>query len=181
MLSSTFKRYLSETKKLLRFFGVFPRPLYTYSETLCPFTRNPCFKPKTAYCPLEWSQIQRIYRESRRSNHNSLDNILGRSILTFAFTTGARVGSLLPPEYGPRRDKHIPITRSHVRSVGGQYHVWQPINKTDPEGRGRLIIASPTGYTACPISALQRLLWLPTDEANRLFLTGLAWLPATSS
>ena len=158
MLSSTFKRYLSETKKLLRFFGIFPHPLYTYSEALCPYTRTPCLKPKTAYCPLEWSQVQRICRESQRSKHNSLDNILGRAILTLAFTIGTRVGSLLPPEYGPRKEKHIPIMRSHVRCVGGQYHIWQPISKTDPDGRGRLIIASPTRCPACPISALQRLL-----------------------
>ena len=38
------------------------------------------------------------------------DNLLGRAVLTFAFTTGARVGSLLPPRYGHRRETHVPLT-----------------------------------------------------------------------
>ena len=43
------------------------------------------------------------------------DNLLGRAILTFAFTTGTRVGSILPPKYDNRKRKHVAITRREVR------------------------------------------------------------------
>ena len=123
ILTKTFKRYLGETKKLLRYFGVAHARLNTYRDRQNPLKRTPVLKPKTEYCALEWDQIQKICEKSRSSRRRKNDNILGRAILTLAFTTGARVGSLLPPRYGDRRAKHVPITRANIRLVGAQFHI----------------------------------------------------------
>ena len=173
ILTKTFKRYLGETKKLLRYFRVSHEHLDKYKENQNPLKRAPILKPKKEYCALEWDQIQRICEMSRTAKRRKNDNTLGRTILTLGFTTGARIGSLLPPRYGERKEKHVPITRSNIRLVGEQFHIWQPISKTDREGRGRLIVVSPTNCKACPVRCIRHLLWFPTDKQNRLFSNGL--------
>ena len=172
MLTKTVKKYIGETKKLLRFFELEHPYLAAYQEDKNPLRRSPTLRPKKEICALEWVQVQRICAESRKNKRKKKDNLLGRAVLTFAFTTGARVGSILPPRYGHRRKTHVPLTRTKMRWVGRQCHVWQPKSKTDKEGRGRLIVVSPTNCNACPIRIIQRLLWCPSDSANRLFSHG---------
>ena len=93
-------------------------------------------------------------------------------MLTIAYTTGTRVGGILPSRNKERAKKHSPITRENIRKVDEQYHIWQPKSKTDREGRGRLFIVSPTYCCACPARALKELLLCPTDEGRRLFTGG---------
>ena len=88
-----------------------------------------------------------------------------------AFTTGARVGCLLPPQYGARKDDHVPIKRDMILKRLDGYHIWQPQSKTDREGRGRLLIVNRTLGNACPVRALTELLLSDADEENRLFST----------
>ena len=173
VLTKTVKRYIGETKKLLRYFGLDHPYLAEYREEKNPLRRSPTLRPKKEICALEWAQVQRICDESRMDERRKYDNLLGRTVLTFAFTTGTRVGSILPPRYGHRRRTHVPLTRSKLRWVGQQCHVWQPKSKTDKEGRGRLIVVSPTHCCACPIRTIRRLLWCPSDSGNRLFSHGM--------
>ena len=123
ILTKTVKKYIGETKKLLRFFGVNHPYLAEYKEEKNPLRRSPNLRPKKEICALEWAQVQRICEESRLSKRKKDDNLLGRAVLTFAFNTGARVGSLLPPRYGHRREAHVPLTRSKMKWVGQQCHV----------------------------------------------------------
>ena len=53
--------------------------------------------------------------ESRTTVNMKDDNLLGRAILTFAFTTGTRVGSILPPKYNNRKRKHVAILHNEIR------------------------------------------------------------------
>ena len=101
-----------------------------------------------------------------------IDSVVGRAVLTIAYTTGTRVGGILPPRCKERAAEHSPITRRNIREVKDQYHIWQPKSKTDREGRGRLFIVSPTKCSACPARALKELLLCPTDEEKRLFTGG---------
>ena len=115
VLTKTFKKYVGETKKLLRYFGLPQAVLEKYREKDNPLKRKLAPRPKKEICALEWSQVQRICEKACGDDRRRNDNLLGRAILTFAFTTGARVGSLLPPRYGQRRRDHLPITRTNVR------------------------------------------------------------------
>ena len=94
---------------------------------------------------------------------------MGRAVLTVSFTTGARIGCLLPPQYGRGKDEHIPITRTMVLRRTDGFHLWQPQSKTDREGRGRLLIVKRTQCPACPVRALSELLLSKGDDENRLF------------
>ena len=172
VLKATFKKYLSQARRLLKFFGLSPRLLVEWKESAVPFKRNPVLKPKREYCTLRWEEVRRICVQTQGEDSQNWDSILCRAILTMAFTTGARVGSLLPPKYGAGKDSHVPIRRANIRWVGEQCHMWQPRSKTDREGRGRVLIVSPTGCAACPVRALRRLLWCPADNENRLFSNG---------
>ena len=109
---------------------------------------------------------------SRKEAEPYVDSVVGRAVLTIAYTTGTRVGGLLPPSNRERAAKFSPITRRNIRKVNKQYHIWQPKSKTDREGRGRLIIVSPTGCPACPVKALGELLMCHTDAEGRLFSNG---------
>ena len=106
---------MGETKKLLRFFGLEHPYLAAYQESQNPLRRKPNLRPKKEICALEWVQVQRICECSRLDKKRKDDNLLGRAVLTFAFTTGARVGSILPPRYGHRRKAHVPLTRKLLR------------------------------------------------------------------
>ena len=106
---------------------------------------------------------QNMCTASRIEAEPYIDSVVGRAVLTIAYTTGTRVGGLLPPSNRERAAEHSPITRHNVRKINNQYHIWQPKSKTDREGRGRLIIVSPTGCPACPVRALGELLLCPTD------------------
>ena len=90
-------------------------------------------------------------------------------ILTVAFTTGTRVGSILPPQYGERKYSHVPIERDMVLQRFDGFHIWQPQSKADREGRGRLLIVNHTFCVAWPARALTELLVSGADEKNRLF------------
>ena len=46
MLTKTFKKYIGETKKLLRFFGLDHPYLAEYREDKNPLRRNPKLRPK---------------------------------------------------------------------------------------------------------------------------------------
>ena len=96
MLTKTVKKYIGETKKLLRFFELDHPYLAEYQEDKNPLRRSPTLRPKKEICALEWVQVQRICEESRMDERKKDDNLLGRAVLTFAFTTGARIGSILP-------------------------------------------------------------------------------------
>ena len=115
---------------------------------------------------------QQICAASKRLAKPYIDSVVGRAVLTIAYTTGTRVGGLLPPKKRERAAQHTPITRRNVRKVHNQFHIWQPKSKTDREGRGRLIIVSPTGCPACPVKALGELLMCPTDIEGKLFSNG---------
>ena len=115
---------------------------------------------------------QKLCVASRMEAEPYIDSVVARAVLAIAYTTGTRVGGLLPPSNRERASKHSPITRNNIRKVNKQYHIWQPKSKTDREGRGRLIIVSPTGCAACPVKALGELLMCPTDSEERLFTNG---------
>ena len=108
---------------------------------------------------------------SRVHSHNQLDDVVGRAILTIAFTTGTRVGCILPPQYGKRKDEHVPIERSMLLKRFDGFHIWQPQSKTDREGGGRLLIVNRTYCTACPVRALSELLLPEADDDDKLFST----------
>ena len=93
-------------------------------------------------------------------------------MLTIAYTTGTRVGGILPCRCKERAKKRSPITRENIRKVNEQYHIWQPKSKTDREGRGRRFIVSPTNRCACPARAVKELLLCPADACKRLFSGG---------
>ena len=110
-------------KKLLRSCGLGNAYLAEYQENKNPLRREPNLRPKEDICAREESQVQRICEGSRLDKQKTDDHLLGRAVLTFAFTPGDRVGSLLPPRYGHRRETHVPLTRSKMRWVGRQCHV----------------------------------------------------------
>ena len=172
ILRKTAKKYLSQARQLLHFFGYEPKKLQRGEETMQVFRRRLTPKLMLEYCALEWDTVQRICSASRKEAEPYIDSIVGRAVLTIAYTTGERVGCLLPSSNKHRMAKHSPITRDNIRRVSRQYHIWQPKSKTDREGRGRLIIVSPTGCTACPTRALRELLICPTDKDRRLFACG---------
>ena len=115
---------------------------------------------------------QRMCVVSRKEAEPYVDSVVGRAVVTIAYTTGTRVGGLLPPCNRERAAKFSPITRRTIRKVNKQYHIWQPKSKTDREGRGRLIIVSPTGCPVCPVKALGELFMCHTDVEGRLFYNG---------
>ena len=98
ILNKTVSKYLGETRKLLRYLDVPHNRLANYTEKQNTLKRTPTLKPKVEYCDLEWRQVKRICTQSRAAVTKQEDNLLGRAILTFAFTTSTRVGSILPPK-----------------------------------------------------------------------------------
>ena len=86
-----------------------------------------------------------------------------------AFTTGTRVGCLLPPQYGERKDAHVPIGRDMILRRFDGFDIYRSRNKKPTEGRGRLLIVNRMYGVACPTRALSELLMSGADEKNRLF------------
>ena len=115
VLKATFLKYMSQARRLLAFFGLAPRSLLEWKEAAVSFKRMPLVKPKWEYCTLKWSEVRRICVKTQGEDAQNWDSILGRAVLTIAFTTGARVGSLLPRKYGAGKDSHVPISRSNIR------------------------------------------------------------------
>ena len=108
-------RYIDQARKLLQFFAISPHFLQYYREKHGAFVQLPIVKPKREYCTLTWQQIQAICIKTRAEANPPYDSIIGRAVLTLAFTTGARVGCLLQNKYGPRKDLHVPILRCMQR------------------------------------------------------------------
>ena len=172
VLKSTVQKYIGQATRLLLFFGFRPETLHRWREIILTYGRPKITKPKKEICALRWTVAQRICSESRALSNPYVDSVLGRAVLTIAYTTGARVGCLLPPRDPKRAEKHIPILRTHVRKIGRLFHIFQPQSKVDREGRGRLLIVNPTNCPGCPVRALQELLLCTTDDVGRLFTTG---------
>ena len=60
---------------------------------------------------------QRMCVLSRKEAEPYVDSVVGRAVLTIAYTTGTRVGGLLPPCNRERAEKFSPITRRNIREV----------------------------------------------------------------
>ena len=80
-------------------------------------------KPKREYFALEWRSAQKICDKTRKDGDPYIDSVIGRAILTIAYTTGTRVGSLLPSRNKKRTEKHKPITRRNIRQVRNSFHI----------------------------------------------------------
>ena len=172
ILEKTVQKYILQARRVLQFFNFRPGPLMKWKETTRTYGREVTLKPKREYYALEQEMAQEMCTVSRKEAEPYIDSVVGRAVLTIAYTTGTRVGGLLPPRSRERAAKHSPITRRNVRKINNQYHIWQPKSKTDREGRGRLIIVSPTRCPACPVRAMGELLMCPTDLEQRLFSNG---------
>ena len=53
VLRKTVSKYISDTKKLLRYFGINHTRLANYKEKANPLKRKPKLRPKIEYCALE--------------------------------------------------------------------------------------------------------------------------------
>ena len=172
ILKSTVQKYIVQASRLLLFFWFKSGSLRRWKDIIYTYGRPKITKPKKEICALRWATVQKICTKSRVESDPYIDSVLGRAVLTMAYTTGARVGGLLPPRNRNRSARHVPILRTHVRRLGRRYHIYQPKSKTDQEGKGRLVIVSPTNCPGCPVRALRELLLCPTDAANRLLTIG---------
>ena len=96
ILRKTVSRYIGQARRLLQFFGFRIIKLKMWEETTKTFGRVLDPKPKKEYFALEWRTVQKICNKTRKDADPYVDSVIGRAILTIAYTTGARVGSLLP-------------------------------------------------------------------------------------
>ena len=83
-------------------------------------------------------------------------DVIALTIVALAFTTMRRVGTFIAhskkdvdsfPWLKPRYLKFISSNNTML--------VWIPILKTDPEGRGTMLVAKPTGDRCCPVELLK--------------------------
>ena len=81
-------------------------------------SKNP--RPKREYCALEWQTVQEICTRSRKNGEPYIDSVIGRAVLTIAYTTGTRVGGILPSRRKSQASRHSPITRLNLRKVKNQ-------------------------------------------------------------
>ena len=123
VLRKTLSRYIGQAKRLLKFFGFRVTQLKKWEETTRIFGRNLDPKPKREYFALEWRSVQKICEITRQQGDPYIDSVIGRAILTIAYTTGSRVGSLLPSQNKKRAEKHTPITRRNIRKVRNSFHI----------------------------------------------------------
>ena len=107
---------MTQVKRLLEFFGIKPNRLATYKEAEIPLVRKPVCRPKREYCTLTWGIVQRICMISNETKPPDEDSIIGRAVLTVAFTTGVRVGGILPPNTEPKKTR---IYQSRDQDYGG--------------------------------------------------------------
>ena len=172
ILERTAGKYIVTAGRLLHFFGYKPPSLRRWKVTTRTFGRTVKPKPKREYYALEQQTVQKMCKITKEEGDPYIDSVVGRAVLTIAYTTGTRVGGLLPPRNRERASLHVPITRINVRKMRKDYHIQQPKSKTDREGRGRLIIVSPTNCPACPVKALGELLMCPKSSTDMLFSNG---------
>ena len=123
VLRKTVSRYIGQARRLLQIFGFRIRQLKIWEETTRTFGRVLDPKPKKEYFALEWRTVQKICEKTRRDGNPYVDSVIGRAILTIAYTTGTRVGSLLPSRNKKRAEKHTPITRRNIRKVRDSFHI----------------------------------------------------------
>ena len=117
------KPVIGQARRLLQFFGFRIIKLKMWEETTKTFGRVLDPKPKKEYFALEWRTVQKICNKTRKDADPYVDSVIGRAILTIAYTTGARVGSLLPSRNKKRAKKHTPITRRNIRKVRDSFHI----------------------------------------------------------
>ena len=173
ILERTAGKYIVQARRLLHFFSYKPPSLLRWKFTTRTFGRTIKPKPKREYFALEQQIVQKMCKLSKKEGDPYIDSVVGRAVLTIAYTTGTRVGGLLPPRDKNRASLHVPVTRNNVRKIRTEYHIQQPKSKTDREGRGRLIIVSPTNCPACPAKALGELLMCPKSSTDGLFSNGV--------
>ena len=111
--------------------------------------------PRLDYCSISWEQILSWTEDGIEFTRQDR---IAMAVVTLAFTTIRRIGSFLPKNVKESETFSWILPQFMRPSIEGTtLLVWIPRVKTDPEGRGTVLILKITGNAGCPISFMQPL------------------------
>ena len=175
--AKTIKRYITEAYKAIQAAGhniTHPRTCGIFSIIQgLPIPKGRKCRRGLDYCGIQWQHI-RLWR--KELEYPTQQDMVAITIISIAFTSLRRVGTFLPASLRLEKDFSWIIPK-FVRYFDDTETmlIWIPKNKTDPEGKGKVITLKPTRDSCCPVRLVLQLLQRSQPDIP-LFVTSM-WTP----